>query len=118
MTFSPSIALGLAAMTASLLAIGGRAALAQQCTGPFVSCAYEVKAQCSRDPGGEQRFTFTDAGANWMRWETCVGRIFEANGQRNPYKMPAGSANAGQQATGPLTVPYTEMIYPFNYGRD
>jgi hypothetical protein len=89
----------------------------QQCTGPFRPCAIEVQATCSRDPNGQLRFVFDDAWGKWPRWERCVGRIFEAHGQKDPFKSTSGNP-AGQQASGPLTVPYTEMLYPKDYGRD
>jgi hypothetical protein len=87
-----------------------------ECTGPFRACGIEVRASCSRDADGTLRYTFTDAWANWMRWEQCVTRIFEANGQQSPYRPASGKQE--KLAGPPLTAPYTEMIYPFNYGRD
>jgi hypothetical protein len=45
-----------------------------------------------------------------MSFEQCVGRIFEANGQANPYTT-AGAARA-RQGKAALTIPYTELLYP------
>ena len=118
MKFSPSITAALLGATATFSVAGMRMAVAESCTGPVVSCAVAVQAKCSR-PDDNQRMTFPDEHANWMRFERCVGCIFEAAGEPNPYKTAAGSPNAGRQAgSGTLTVPYTEMIYPHNYGRD
>ena len=108
MKFSLSITAALLAATATLSAAGMRMAAAQQCTGPFVPCAIEVQAKCSRDADGNQRMTYWDQGGSTMRFEQCVARIFQANGQPNPY-TPAGMAAAGK---GGLTVPYTELLYP------
>ena len=89
----------------------------QECTGPFRACAIEVQAFCSRDPNGQLRFVFDDAWGKWPRWERCVGRIFETHGQKDPFKSNSGTP-AGRQVSRPLTVPYTEMLYLKDYGRD
>ena len=79
---------------------------AAQCTGPFVPCAIAVQATCSRDADGGQRMTYWDQSGNTIQFERCVGRIFEAAGQPNPYKT-------GITSSGNLTVPRTELLYPF-----
>jgi hypothetical protein len=104
MKFPMPVAALLAALTV-FSAAGPRTAAAQQCTGPFVSCAIEVQARCSRDPNGMQRMTYWDHPGYTTRFEQCVGRIFEAAGQPNPYKT--GITRAGN-----LVVPYTELLYP------
>jgi hypothetical protein len=104
MKFSMPMAALLAALTV-FSAGGTRTAAAQPCTGPFVSCAIEVQAQCSRDANGRQRMTYWDRAGFTTRFEQCVGRIFEAAGQPNPYKT--GISRAGN-----LVVPYTELLYP------
>ena len=104
MKFSIPVATLFAALTA--FSTGEtRTAAAQQCTGPFVSCAIEVQARFSRDPNGLQRMTYWDHPGFTTRFEQCVGRIFEAAGQPNPYKT--GITRAGK-----LSVPYTELLYP------
>jgi hypothetical protein len=103
MKFSMLLAALLAGLT--IFFAGGTQTAAQQCTGPFVSCAIEVQAHCSRDPNGQQRMTYWDHPGYTMRFEQCVGRIFEAAGQPNPYKT--GITRAGK-----LAVPYTELLYP------
>jgi hypothetical protein len=113
------IATALLAAIPAFLAGNVWTAAAQECTGPFRQCAIEVQAQCSRDSDGRQRITYVDNLGNVMRFEGCVSRIFEANGQRSPYKQPIGSVNAGQQVDGgSLTVPLTELLYPGAEGRD
>lgn len=104
MKFSMAMAVLLAAL-AVFSAGGTRTTAAQPCTGPFVSCAIEVQAQCSRDPNGMQRMTYWDRAGFTTAFEQCVGRIFEAAGQPNPYKT--GITRAGN-----LVVPYTELLYP------
>jgi hypothetical protein len=104
MKLSMPMAALLAALTV-FSAGGTRTAVAQQCTGPFVSCAIEVQAQCSRDPNGLQRMTYWDRTGFTTAFEQCVGRIFEAAGHPNPYKT--GITRAGN-----LVVPYTELLYP------
>jgi hypothetical protein len=104
MKLSFSIAISLAA-TAAFSASGVQSAAAQQCTGPFVSCATAVNATCSRDANGRQRMTYWDSGGNVIAFEQCVGRIFEAAGKPNPYKT-------GITTSGNLTVPYSELLYP------
>jgi hypothetical protein len=90
----------------ALSVAGMRLAAAEPCTGPFVSCAVAVQATCSRDPDGRQRMAYWDQGGNTIQFERCVGRIFEAAGQPNPYKT-------GITSSGNLTVPRTELLYPF-----
>ena len=102
------ISMPAAALLAALTffsAGGPRTAAAQQCTGPFVSCAIEVQAHCSRDPNGQQRMTYWDHPGYTTRFERCVGGIFEAAGQPNPYKT-------GITRGGKLAMPYTELLYP------
>jgi hypothetical protein len=78
-------------------------AKAQPCGGPFRQCADAVGATCSRDADGKQRMTYWDTPGNVMSFEQCVGRIFEANGQANPYTT-AGAARA-RQGKAALTIP-------------
>ncbi len=104
MKISMPVAALLAALT-FFSASGPRTAAAQQCTGPFVSCAIEVQAQCSRDANGLQRMTYWDRAGFTTAFERCVGGIFEAAGQPNPYKT-------GITRGGKLTMPYTELLYP------
>ena len=103
-------ALGAAVALATFSA-GEQPAAAQQCTGPFASCANEVSATCPLDPRGEPRITFFDRAGNAMRFEKCVGRIFAAAGQPDPYKT-------GQVPSGDLQMPAVEMIEPSIGHRD
>jgi hypothetical protein len=93
---------------ATFSAGGAPMAAAQQCTGPFASCAHVVQATCSYDASGRQRMTYWDFPGNVMQFERCVARIFQAHGQPSPY-TPEGMAAARR---GGLTVPYTELLYP------
>lgn len=108
MKHSLSITAVFIATSAAFSASDVRPALATQpCTGPFRQCAIEVQAYCSRDPNGQQRMTYWDHPGYTMRFEQCVGRIFEAAGRPNPYKT-------GIVSSGGLTVPYSEVLYPMN----
>ena len=97
----------LAAGTIATFSAGGmRTAAAEECVGPFRQCATSVGAVCTRDADGKQRMTYWDYPGKVMMFEQCVGDIFQANGQPNPY-TPAGASRGGS-----LTVPYTELLYP------
>lgn len=106
MKISLSIRPAFLAATAIFAAAGVHpAAAAQPCTGPFRQCAIEVQAYCSRDSNGQQRMTYWDFAGYTMRFEQCVGRIFEASGRPNPYKTGVSSYRG-------MTVPYSEVLYP------
>jgi hypothetical protein len=96
-------------MAAAFVAASSSLASAAECSGPFRECAYAVNAVCSRDADGKQRMTYWDYPGKTMQFERCVGGIFEAAGQANPYKT--GAAAARGRGAG-LTVPYTELLYP------
>lgn len=85
------------------------ASATEACTGPFRQCAYEVQATCSRDANGQQRMTYWDHPGYTMRFEQCVGRVFEASGRPNPYATGVASYRG-------MTVPYTELLYPMERG--
>jgi hypothetical protein len=38
---------------------------------------------------GKQRMIYYDRTGSVMRFEECIGRVFEAHGKRNPYKPAA-----------------------------
>lgn len=103
---------GFALATVGALALfaGGDMAAAQQCTGPFASCAIGVGAQCPLNRAGEPVITFYDRGNNSMQFERCVGRIFTAAGQPDPYKT-------GDMPDGDLPMPAFEII-PFTTRAD
>lgn len=106
MKFSLSITAVLVAAIATFSAVSVRPArAAEPCTGPFRQCAIEVQATCSRDADGKQRMTYWDQSGYTIRFEQCVGRIFEASGRPNPYKTGVVSYRG-------MTVPYTEVLYP------
>ena len=100
-----------AAIALTTFSAGGQPTAAQQCRGPFASCANEVSATCPLDPRGEPRITFVDRSGNAMRFEKCVGRIFAAVGQPDPYKT-------GQMPTGNLQMPAVEILEPSTGHRD
>ena len=106
MKLSLSTAAALLAASVSFSPSGVRTASAMEnCTGPFRQCAIEVQAYCSRDANGQQRMTYWDHSGYTMRFEQCVGRIFEASGRPNPYKTGVVSYRG-------MTVPYSEVLYP------
>jgi len=105
MKISLSIAAALLAAIPAFSAGAPRVAAAAECGGPFRQCAIAVGATCSRDANGQQRMTYWDTPGNTIRFENCVGSIFEASGRPNPYKT-------GGSGSGGLTIPYTELLYP------
>jgi hypothetical protein len=115
MRSASSIVVTLLAALSALLAMEIRTAAAQACTGPFRQCAIEVAATCSRDADGRQRMTYWDFPGHTTSFERCVGGIFEAAGQPNPYKTPGAASGRGRG--GGLTVPYTELLYPMQPNR-
>lgn len=105
----PMAAAVLAALAAS--AVGVETAQAEPCVGPFRQCAYAVGAWCERDRSG-QVINYWDHPGNVMMFERCVGDMFEAAGQPNPYKtgvVTTGSRRKGGRA---LTMPRSELHYP------
>ena len=96
----------------TILSAGGtQLATAQQCTGPFAPCAIEVGATCPLDRSGAPRITFVARASNAMRFETCVGRIFAAAGQPDPYKT-------GTMPSGDLQMPAVEVLEPSHGNKD
>lgn len=100
-----TIAATLLVAVSAVFAGGTPAAAAEPCVGPFRQCAIEVAAYCSRDADGRQRVTYWDHPGYTIRFERCVGGIFEASGRPNPYKT-------GVSSYGNLSVPLTELLYP------
>jgi hypothetical protein len=54
------------------------------CTGPFAQCVTAVGGWCDREADG--KVTTWWRSDNSMRYEECKGKVYEANGQQNPYK--------------------------------
>lgn len=106
---SLSIAVAAAAAAATFSISPARIAKGAECTGPFRQCAVSVGATCSRDPDGKQRMTYWDYPGKVMTFERCVGAVFEANGQPDPYKIPGGASRVSRAG---LAIPYTELLYP------
>jgi hypothetical protein len=111
---SLSLTLGFFVAVAAFSTSGVRTVAAQECTGPFRECAIGARATCTRQPNGRQLMTYWDYPNKVSGFEQCVGRIFEAAGQQNPYKThgAATTVPARRQATSALTVPDTELLYP------
>jgi len=70
-------------------ACGMRMAAAVECTGPFKQCAIEVGAFCEIE-NGKQMIWYKEREGAAMRFEQCIGKVYEANGRPNPYR-PASS---------------------------
>ena len=66
------------------LAGGTRVAAAVECTGPFKQCAIEVGAFCEIE-NGKLMIWYKEREGAAMRFEQCVGKVYEANGRPNPY---------------------------------
>jgi hypothetical protein len=108
MKISLSIAATLLA-TISAFSAGATRTAAAECTGPFRQCATAVSAVCSRDANGQQRMSYWDHPGNTLEFERCVGAIFEAAGQANPYKT---GTTGGRGRSAGLSLPQTELLYP------
>jgi hypothetical protein len=86
MRLLPLLCRAVLAATAVLTGVGMQSAAAEECEGPFRQCALGVSAHCSRDRDGEQRMIFSDSQGRTLKFEQCVGRIYEARGIPNPIK--------------------------------
>ncbi len=107
------IAVLAAVATAAFSAGGIRTAAAEECTGPFRQCAIGVGAKCERTPQGTQKIVYYDYPGRVMSFETCVGRIFEAAAQPNPYKpAPAGGQSRRTAGSANLSLPDSDLISP------
>ena len=81
----------LAALTFSGTAAYGQAKTVP-CSGPFAQCAAEVGAFCEVE-NGKTMMWYKDREGTSTRLEECMGRVYEKNGRRNPYKpAPANTA--------------------------
>lgn len=110
MKLALSITAAILAATTTVFVGGIRPATAgQPCTGPFLQCAIEVQATCSRDRDGKQRMTYWDFPGYTIRFEQCVGSIFVASGRPNPYTTGVATYRG-------MTVPYSEVLYPMERG--
>jgi hypothetical protein len=68
---------------------GTRSAAAVDCSGPLKQCAAEVGAFCEIE-NGKLMIWYKEREGAVMRFEECVGKVYEANGRPNPYR-PASS---------------------------
>jgi hypothetical protein len=84
-------AIFVAVVGAAVLSGGMRTAAAVECSGPFKQCAIEVGAFCEIENGKVMMWYKEREGAA-MRFEQCVGKVYEAHGRPNPYR-PASSQN-------------------------
>jgi len=77
---------------------GARIAAAVECAGPLKQCAIEVGAFCEIE-NGKMVMRYKQRAGAVMRFEQCVGKVYEAHGRPTPYrrhrhrsKHPADSA--------------------------
>jgi hypothetical protein len=75
---------------AGFLTGGTRMAAAVECSGPLKQCAIEVGAFCEIENGKTMMWYKEREGAV-MRFEECVGKVYEANGRPNPYRPAPAS---------------------------
>jgi hypothetical protein len=68
-------------------------AAAVECTGPFKQCAIEVGAFCEIE-NGKLTMWYKEREGAAMRFEQCVGKVYEANGRPNPYRPASSPQNA------------------------
>ena len=87
------------------------AANAIECTGPFRACAVSVSGWCERDRDGVQRINYWDYPGNTIMFEHCVGGMFEAAGQPNPYRTGAITTGSRRKG-GAVSMPRFEVHYP------
>ena len=73
--------------TVALAAFAGgtRIAAAVECTGPLKQCAIEVGAFCEIE-NGKMMIWYKEREGAVMRFEECVGKVYQANGRPNPYR--------------------------------
>lgn len=64
---------------------GARSAVAVECIGPLKQCAIEVGAFCEIE-NGKMMIWYKEREGAVMRFENCVGKVYEANGRPNPYR--------------------------------
>ena len=93
-----------AAIALATFSAGGPPAAAQQCTRVRL-LHLPMKSAPHAHSIGATRITFFDRAGNVMRFEKCVGRIFAAARQPDPYKT-------GQVPSGDLQMPAVEMLEP------
>lgn len=113
MKLSLPIAAALAAIATSVSDVRPLNA-AQPCGGPFRQCAWAVGAWCERDPDGQQRIHYWDASSRVMVFERCVGGLFEANGQPDPFKTGEVTTGSRRKSGRALSIPRSEVHYPTN----
>ena len=56
-----------------------------ECTGPLKQCAIEVGAFCEIE-NGKMMLWYKEREGAVMRFEQCVGKVYEAHGRPNPYR--------------------------------
>ncbi len=85
-------ACGSFVLAAVALSAGASQAQTVKCSGPFAQCASDVGAFCEIE-NGRMKMWYKDREGTSTRLEECMGKVYEANGRRNPYKpAPANTA--------------------------
>jgi|tagenome__1003787_1003787.scaffolds.fasta_scaffold20931632_1 hypothetical protein len=73
-----------------------RRAAAVDCSGPLKQCAIEVGAFCEME-NGKMMIWYKEREGAAMRFEECVGKVYEAHGRPNPYRPAPSSAKPAAQ---------------------
>jgi hypothetical protein len=81
---------------AAFSAGGTRSAAAVECSGPLKQCAVEVGAFCEIE-NGKLMMWYKEREGAVMRFEECVGRVYEAHGRPNPYRPASSSPKPASQ---------------------
>ena len=82
---APGAAIFMLAAVGVFSAGGTRMAAAVECSGPLKQCAIEVGAFCEVE-NGKLVIWYKEREGAVMRFEECVGKVYEANGRPNPYR--------------------------------
>jgi hypothetical protein len=75
---------------------GTRSAAAVDCAGPLKQCAIEVGAFCEMEDG-RMKIWYKEREGAVMRFEECVGKVYEAHGRPNPYRPASSSPKPAPQ---------------------
>jgi hypothetical protein len=75
---------------------GTRRAAAVDCSGPLKQCAIEVGAFCEIE-NGKMMIWYKEREGAAMRFEECVGKVYEAHGRPNPYRPAPSSPKPAPQ---------------------
>jgi len=83
--FGTAVSAAIFAIVAAASFAGVSIAAPVECTGPLKQCAIEVGAFCEIE-NGKMMLWYKEREGAVMRFEQCVGKVYEAHGRPNPYR--------------------------------